>query len=136
MNLANTDNKVHDETSSKVNRPHTYEMRHYPHDGLFEQLAFMLIRPPRFVYNPDILNPSKRASVRFKVETLMVPFEVTFYKQASMDYVLLYLHGNGSSCFEGTLFLSSLPDRVGLACFDFKGCGNRGEGDYITLGQE
>jgi hypothetical protein len=49
--------------------------------------------------------------------------------------VVLYLHGNGSSSFEGTLFLPSLPKGVGLACFDFRGCGNR-EGDFITLGQE
>jgi hypothetical protein len=135
MNLTTTQNKVHEDNVSKEARPHTYEMRHYPHDGLLEQLAFMLIRPPRFVYNPDILQPSKRMAQRFSVETLMVPFEVTLYKQKTMDYVLLYLHGNGSSCFEGTLFLSCLPDRVGLACFDFKGCGNRSEGDFITLGQ-
>lgn len=53
-----------------------------------------------------------------------------------MSYVVLYLHGNGSSRFEGTLFLQSLPDGVGLACFDFNGCGNRTEAEYITLGQE
>jgi hypothetical protein len=53
-----------------------------------------------------------------------------------MRYVILYLHGNGSSSFEGTLFLPPMPDGVGLACFDFNGCGNRGEGDFITLGQE
>lgn len=52
-----------------------------------------------------------------------------------MRYILLYLHGNGSSRFEGCLFLSSLPDKVGLACFDFNGCGNREESDFITLGQ-
>lgn len=49
--------------------------------------------------------------------------------------MILYLHGNGSSSFEGTLFLPSLPKGVALACFDFRGCGNR-EGDFITLGQE
>jgi hypothetical protein len=52
-----------------------------------------------------------------------------------MRFVILYLHGNGSSSFEGTLFLPSLPPGVGLACFDFCGCGNRTEGDFITLGQ-
>lgn len=122
--------------SKTLMRPHTYEMRHYPHDGILEQLAFMLIRPPRFIYNPDILRLSKRATHRFTMETLMVPFEVTFYKQPVMDYVILYMHGNGSSAFEGTLFLHSLPDRVGLVCFDFKGCGNRPEGEFITLGQQ
>lgn len=70
------------------------------------------------------------------MEVLQVPFEAIFYKQAVMDYVILYMHGNGSSAFEGTLFLHCLPDRVGLVCFDFKGCGNRPEGDFITLGQQ
>jgi hypothetical protein len=74
-------------------------MRHYPHDGILEQLAFMLIRPPRFVYNPDILLPSRRTAQRFSVESLKLPFEATFYRQKEIDYVLLYLHGNGSSRF-------------------------------------
>jgi hypothetical protein len=56
------------------------------------------------------------------------------YRQRETRYVILYLHGNGSSSFEGTLFLPSLPQGVGLACFDFRACGNR-EGDFITLGQ-
>jgi pimeloyl-ACP methyl ester carboxylesterase len=29
--------------------------------------------------------------------------------------------------------LDRLPDRVGLVCFDFEGCGNR-EGEWVTLG--
>ncbi len=49
--------------------------------------------------------------------------------------MILYLHGNGSSRFEGFLQLSSLPENVGLACFDFNGCGNREESQYITLGK-
>lgn len=85
----------------------------------------MLIRPPRFVYNPEILKPNKRNSARFTAETHSIGFELTIYKQVEMRYVLLYLHGNGSSRFEGNLFLHSLPDKVGLACFDFNGCGNR-----------
>lgn len=137
MKQSRIENKHEEADESKAAvRPHTYEMRHYPHDGLLEQLAFMLIRPPRFVYNPDILRPPKRAAHRFTAEILNAPFELTFYRQQTMDYVILYLHGNGSSSFEGTLFLNYLPDRVGLACFDFRGCGNRSEGDFITLGQE
>jgi hypothetical protein len=31
--------------------------------------------------------------------------------------------------------VKNLPKDVGLACFDFKGCGNR-EGKWITLGVE
>jgi hypothetical protein len=32
--------------------------------------------------------------------------------------------------------LSNLPENVGLACFDFNGCGNREESQYITLGKK
>ena len=42
-----------------------------------------------------------------------------------MKYIMLYLHGNSSSRFEGYNQLKSLPKNVGLACFDFNGCGNR-----------
>jgi hypothetical protein len=110
-------------------------MKTYEHDGILEELAFMLIRPPRFVYNPDILTPSRKHALRFTTETHQLPFELTLYRQSPMRYVILYLHGNGSSRFEGYLFLNSLPDGVGLACFDFSGCGNRYDSEYITLGQ-
>ena len=100
-------------------------MKSYESNGVIEQLAFMLIRPPRFHYNPDILKPSKRIAHRFTVSHFQIPFELTLYSQQEIKYVLLYLHGNGSSRFEGTLFLSSLPDGVALACFDFSGCGLR-----------
>lgn len=53
-----------------------------------------------------------------------------------MRYVVLYLHGNGGSRLEGVTMLPHMPDRVGLACFDFNGCGNRFEAEYITLGQK
>jgi hypothetical protein len=107
----------------------------YPHEGICEQLAFMLIRPPRFVYNPDIIKPNARNRKRFEAETVDIGFDLTIYKQKNMRYIVLYLHGNGSSRFEGNLFLHSLPDEVGLACFDFNGCGNRYGAEYITLGQ-
>ena len=96
----------------------------------------MLIRPPRFTYNPKIIEPNMRNSKRFTSDTVHIGFELTIYKQIHMRYVVLYLHGNGSSRFEGNLFLSQLPDDVGLACFDFDGCGNRYESDFITLGQK
>jgi hypothetical protein len=42
-----------------------------------------------------------------------------------MEYVILYLHGNSSSRVEGKMHVSNLPEGVGLACFDFNGCGLR-----------
>ena len=53
-----------------------------------------------------------------------------------MLYVILYLHGNSSSRFEGYMQLKQLPEGVGLACFDFNGCGMRFDSDYITLGSK
>ena len=32
--------------------------------------------------------------------------------------------------------LDNLPGNVGLACFDFDGCGNRLQRDFISLGKE
>ena len=52
-----------------------------------------------------------------------------------MKYVVLYLHGNSSSRFEGYMQLSNLPVGVGLACFDFNGCGLRTEKEFISLGK-
>jgi hypothetical protein len=31
------------------------------------------------------------------MEEHLIPFKLTLYKTANMDYVLLYLHGNSSS---------------------------------------
>lgn len=50
---------------------------------------------------------------------------MTLYRTENMTYVVLYLHGNSSSRFEGYMNLKDLPDGVGLACFDFNGCGMR-----------
>ena len=83
-----------------------------------------------------MIKPSMRNSKRFTSQTVDIGFDLTLYKQKAMKYVVLYLHGNGSSRYEGNLFLHQLPDGVGLACFDFSGCGNRYESHYITLGQE
>jgi hypothetical protein len=33
-------------------RPTLFELRHYPTEGVLQELAYMLIRPPRFIYNP------------------------------------------------------------------------------------
>ena len=96
----------------------------------------MLIRPPRFIYNPQLLKPSFRNNQRFTMETIDIGFDLTIYKQKFVKYIVLYLHGNGSSRFEGSLFLHSMPQDVGLACFDFAACGNRYDSQFITLGQE
>jgi pimeloyl-ACP methyl ester carboxylesterase len=48
--------------------------------------------------------------------------------------VILYLHGNSSSRLECTSIMQYLPERVGLASFDFLGCRNNHEEDMVTLG--
>lgn len=53
-----------------------------------------------------------------------------------MLYVILYLHGNSSSRFEGYMHLKELPEGVGLACFDFNACGMRFDSQFITLGSK
>lgn len=100
-----------------------------------EKLSYMLVRPPRFSYNPEIMVPSKNLEEKFTMEVHNLSFELTLFRPRNMKYVILYLHGNGSSRFEGYLSLFSLPDNVGLACFDFNGCGNR-DGNFITLGKQ
>lgn len=60
---------------------------------------------------------------------------VTLYEPGeSCGWVILYLHGNSSSRLECTSIMEYLPDRVGLASFDFLGCGNNHEEDMVTLG--
>jgi hypothetical protein len=54
-------------------------------------------------------------------------------KKPPVKYVILYLHCNSSNRMEGFLMLKNIPLDVGLACFDFEGCGNR-KGKWITLG--
>lgn len=101
-----------------------------------EKLAFMLIRPPSFTYNPKLIVPSGKFESIFTMEVHEIPFELTIYKQKKTRYIILYLHGNGSSRFEGFLHIRDLPQNVGLACFDFNGCGNRAEDNiYLTLGK-
>ena len=109
-------------------------MIEYPHESICEQLAFFLIRPPRLIYNPSMLALNEENRLRFTMETVDIGFPLTLYRQKSISYMLLYLHRSGSCSYEGNLFLQSLPDDVGLACFDFDGCGNRYDSDFITLG--
>ena len=96
----------------------------------------MLIRPPRFTYNPTLITPNMRNKKRFTMETVDIGFELTIYKQKFNRYIVLYLHGNGSSRVEANLSLHTLPDDVGMASFDFSGCGNRYDSEFITLGQK
>lgn len=66
--------KEHPNDTKISMKPALFEMKHYSPDGIMEQLAYMLIRPPRFIYNPEILKPSRRIGQRFTVETFNVPF--------------------------------------------------------------
>jgi hypothetical protein len=83
-----------------------------------------------------MLQPPRRLKGVFVMEEHQIPFKLTLYKVKNMEYVLLYLHGNSSSRIEGRLHVTKLPARVGLACFDFGGCGLRNDAKYITLGKK
>lgn len=115
-------------------------MVQYQANGFVEKLAYMLVRPPRFTYNHSLLKVSHQ---RWLHETYYVEgIELTLYlpKNNQPRYVILYLHGNSSSRLEVKLFLNMLPLDVGVACFDFKGCGNRFAKDkefveFLTLGK-
>ena len=48
--------------------------------------------------------------------------------------MILYMHGNSSSRLEGIGLMRYLPDNIGLACFDFMGCGKNEEMETISLG--
>lgn len=96
----------------------------------------MLIRPPRFTYNHDIINPKRKYKNKFEHTIYNIPFPLSVYTQPSTKYILLYLHGNSSSRYEGYSQLPNLPAEVGLACFDFNGCGNRTDQEYISLGKK
>ena len=45
----------------------------------------MLIRPPRFAYNPEILKPSRKLKERYIIETHYLPFELTLYRKLYKD---------------------------------------------------
>jgi pimeloyl-ACP methyl ester carboxylesterase len=113
----------------------TIEIKRYPAKNCIERCSHALIRPPRFLYNEDILNPRKKHGNRFKHSVFYIPFALSLYSPKNMKYVVLYLHGNSSSRYEGFNHLPNLPDDVGLACFDFDGCGLRTGRDYISLGK-
>jgi hypothetical protein len=48
------------ENSKTLIKPSVYEMKAYEADGILTKLSYMLIRPPRFLYNPDIIKPNKK----------------------------------------------------------------------------
>jgi pimeloyl-ACP methyl ester carboxylesterase len=111
-------------------------MKRYSPSTCIEKYSFMLIRPPRFLYNEAIINPRRKYKNRFEHTVYFIPFPLSLYMPAHPRYVILYLHGNSSSRYEGYSQLGSIPPDVGLACFDFAGCGNRTEQDYISLGKK
>ena len=125
---------MNDNNSPK--RPRTYEMQSYTPETCIEKYSFMLIRPPRFTYNEDILNPKRKYKGRYELNSYQIPFPLSVYNPQNARYIILYLHGNSSSRYEGYSQLNQLPADVGLACFDFAGCGNRMEVDYISLGKK
>ena len=57
----------------------------------------MLIRPPRFIYNPILIRPAVHKEERFVFHTVDIGFDLTIYEQNPTKYIVLYLHGNGSS---------------------------------------
>ena len=117
-------------------QPRSFEMVQYPPSTCIEQYSFMLIRPPRFTYNEQIINPRRKYQSRFEHTVHHIPFPLSLYLPHHPKYVVLYLHGNSSSRYEGYSHLNHLPNDVALACFDFAGCGNRTEQQYISLGKK
>jgi hypothetical protein len=63
-----------DDSSTAASRPKLFELQHYPTEGVMEELAYMLIRPPRFLYNPEMLRPGRKLGGRFTMETFSIPF--------------------------------------------------------------
>lgn len=96
----------------------------------------MLIRPLRFIYKETLLEPKRKFRDKYVHKVFHIPFPLSLYTPRTVNYVLLYLHGNTSSRCEGFFQLNFLPQDVGLACFDFNACGNRTEKQYITLGKD
>ena len=58
-------------------------------------------------------------------EEVSIPFKLSIYRPKEMRYIILYLHGNSASRYEGHSMLATLPKGAGLAIFDFSACGNR-----------
>ena len=111
-------------------------MKRYSPRACIEKYSFMLIRPPRFLYNEQIINPRRRHKNKFEHTVHHIPFPLSVYSPLHPKYVILYLHGNSSSRYEGFSQLSYLPQDIAIACFDFGGCGNRTEQEYISLGKK
>lgn len=101
---------------------------------MLEHLSYMLIRPPKLLYDPRCLRLSPYNTTH-KYEVHNIPFELSLYLPAvgPVRYIVLYLHCNSSNRLEGSLLVKNLPMGVGLACFDFEGCGIR-DGKWVTLG--
>jgi hypothetical protein len=95
----------------------------------------MLIRPPRFLYKESLIDPRRKFRGAFEHAVFNIPFPLSLYTPRTIKYILLYLHGNSSSRYEGYSQLPLLPPDVGLACFDFDGCGNRTQKPFISLGK-
>lgn len=87
----------------------------------------MLIRPPKCIYDPKDLEVCGGIASNHIHATHKIPFDLSLYlpKRGPPRFVVLYLHCNSSNRIEGYNLVKHLPADVGLACFDFEGCGNR-----------
>lgn len=75
----------------------TYHIKYYEPSNYLEKLSYMLIRPPRLLYNEELLRPQKVYGKRFQHTVFYIPFPLSLYEPKKMEYVILYLHGNSSS---------------------------------------
>ena len=57
----------------------------------------MLVRPPRLLYNEDLLKPQNQLARRYTHSVFYIPFALSLYLPKEVDYIILYLHGNASS---------------------------------------
>jgi hypothetical protein len=58
-----------------TNQIKSYRIKEYQPDGIISQFSYMLIRPPRFLYNEKLLVLSDRKLMnKFKMEKREIPF--------------------------------------------------------------
>lgn len=115
--------------------------------NLIDQAVNWIIRPPRRVYNPELLPLAmysndgmvyNRHSVALYnhrnqriVGSIYLKKGIDLFQPAPC---VIYLHGNSSSQKEGKFLVPNICSYgAALFCFDFTGSGNS-DGDYISLG--
>ena len=114
----------------------------------YEILWKFIIRPPKDVYPLHYLGPnqfhfnSKRyirkeyeliSHQGYKMKSSLIEPEPSYRPSKQMP-IIIYLHGNASSCLESLTILSPLlSNNINLFMVDLPGCGHS-EGEYISLG--